>query len=205
MKFENYIWDLGGTLIDSYAISVNVFHQLLAQFGILTAEDMIYRRMKKSSTEEAAKFFGVGDLHLFMTKYREVEKPMQENPILFSGAKMVLEAICQNGGKNFVISHRDDSIHQLLKNAGIEDLMTEIITSDNHFPRKPNPYSIHYLIDKYQLDKEKTVIIGDRALDIQAGKNAGIASILFESDIPLQQSNPTYLIKQLPDILTKIQ
>lgn len=202
MKFENYIWDLGGTLIDSYAISVNVFKKILAEFGILTAEDMIYRRMKKSSTEEAAKFFGVGDIHLFMTRYRAMEKPMQENPVLFHGAKKTLETICNQGGKNFVISHRDHSVNQLLENAGIKPLFTEIITSDNQLPRKPNPSSINYLVAKYQLDQSKTILIGDRALDIEAGENAEIATALFKSDIVITQVKPDYIISALPELLT---
>ncbi|MBS7578124.1 HAD-IA family hydrolase [Enterococcus sp. MMGLQ5-2] len=202
MKYENYIWDLGGTLIDSYAVSVNVFKKILAEFGILTAEDMIYRRMKKSSTEEAAKFFGVGDIHHFMTRYRAMEKPMQEKPVLFPGAKETLEAICNQGGQNFVISHRDHSVNQLLENAGIKSLFTEIVTSDNQLPRKPNPSSINYLIDKYHLEKSKTILIGDRALDIEAGENAEISTALFKSDIIIAQVKPTYTITELKELLT---
>ncbi|MDR1568033.1 MAG: HAD-IA family hydrolase [Streptococcaceae bacterium] len=204
MKYQNYIWDLGGTLIDSYAISVNVFKEILSDFGIITAEDMIYRRMKKSSTEEAAKFFGVRDVNLFMQRYRDLEIPMQEHPILFSGAVKTLKEIVSSGGKNFVISHRDDAINQLLENAGLKPLLTEVVSSDSHFPRKPNPSSIIYLIERYQLNPSETVVIGDRALDIEAGENAGIATILFKSDVPLPYISPDYIITKLSDV-TKLK
>ena len=60
------------------------------------------------------------------------------------------------------------------------NLFSEIITSDNHLARKPDPEALTYLIDKYNLDPSETAMVGDRPLDIQAGQNAGIKTILFD-------------------------
>ena len=54
----------------------------------------------------------------------------------------------------------------------------EIVTIDNGFPRKPHPASYEYLHQKYDLD----LIIGDRELNILAGKNLNIKTCLFQNN-----------------------
>ena len=39
-----------------------------------------------------------------------------------------------------------------------------------------------YIIDKYGLERERVLTIGDREIDIEAGKKAGIATCLFNPD-----------------------
>lgn len=70
----------------------------------------------------------------------------------------------------------------MLKNNGLIDYFDEIITSDNGFKRKPSPEALRYLIDKYSLKKESTYYIGDRSIDIECAKNAGVKSVLISTD-----------------------
>ncbi|WP_254556512.1 HAD-IA family hydrolase, partial [Salmonella enterica] len=81
--------------------------------------------------------------------------------------------------------------------------------------RKPAPESINYLLNKYKLNPKKTVMIGDRPLDIEAGNAAGISTIYFDSstDSTLSgqaintvsdgslNSKPTHIIHQLTEII----
>jgi D-glycero-D-manno-heptose 1,7-bisphosphate phosphatase len=43
--------------------------------------------------------------------------------------------------------------------------------------RKPNPGLIHSMVKKYKIDLQKSVLIGDRITDIQAGFAAGIQDL----------------------------
>ena len=54
---------------------------------------------------------------------------------------------------------------------------------DNCDCRKPHPKLINELCDKYQIDKSKSYMIGDKKSDVEAGENAGMTGILFESDL----------------------
>ena len=47
--------------------------------------------------------------------------------------------------------------------------------------RKPNPYFINQIIKKYDLDKSKCFMIGDKTSDIKAGENAHIKTILVKT------------------------
>ena len=62
---------------------------------------------------------------------------------------------------------------------GNADYISYTITGDDGFAKKPDPEGIQYLINKFKLSPEYCTYIGDRRLDEEAGKNAGIKRILY--------------------------
>ena len=85
----------------------------------------------------------------------------------------------QVGIQQFVYTHKGDNALTILRDLGLESYFTEILTSQSGFARKPNPEAADYLLDKYQLNPEKTYYIGDRTLDVEFAQNCGIQSINF--------------------------
>ena len=72
---------------------------------------------------------------------------------------------------------------------------------------KPNPEVINYFLDKYHLNKEDILVVGDRLYtDIQVGVNAGVDTLCVLSgectleDINNYQDKPTYI----KDSVTKL-
>jgi phosphoglycolate phosphatase-like HAD superfamily hydrolase len=93
---------------------------------------------------------------------------------------------------------------KLLSYYKMVDLFSEIVSSDNGFARKPDPQAIMYIIDKYDLDHERVITIGDREIDIESGRRAGIATCLFNPGGSITSTRADYVIdslEQLPSIL----
>ncbi|MEG0373214.1 MAG: HAD-IA family hydrolase, partial [Enterococcus sp.] len=82
-----------------------------------------------------------------------------------------------------------------------DSLITEVVGSDSAFPRKPNPSAINYFVEKYQLDRKQTFMIGDRKLDIEAGNNAKTNTVFYDLDHFKQEINATYRINNLKEML----
>lgn len=182
MDYENYIWDLGGTLLDNYESSSHAFAATLWELAErVVLHEEVYNALKISTACAVEKF--ASDIPNFLVEYKRLEAEVLEKPILFDGAQEVLSTIAAAGRKNFMISHRNNQVLTILSAAKIEPYFTEVVTSDNGFPRKPAPVSIQYLLEKYALNPQKTVMIGDRALDIEAGLAAGVATIFFDSSV----------------------
>jgi len=137
----------------------------------------------------------------FLTKYHEIETPMQENPLLFPDSRAALEGVVNNGGKNFIISHRDLQVVDFLETCHLIHFCSYVITSNDHFARKPSPESLQYLFDRFGVEKEKAIMIGDRQLDVFAAKNAGIKSCLYSPDGFIQVKEADYTVKHLIDVL----
>ncbi|MDR0300531.1 MAG: HAD-IA family hydrolase [Streptococcaceae bacterium] len=196
MIYKNYIWDLGGTLLNNYEASTHAFVTVLFRHGVVCLHDEIYAALKISTAYAVEQF--ASNIPDFLAEYKKQEAVSLEKPILFDGAKETLGKIIEAGGKNFMISHRDKQVLSILENAEIVQYFSEVVTSDNKFPRKPKPDSINYLLEKYKLDKHETVMIGDREIDIEAGKSAGSDTIFFDSLIENQQA--TYSIHSLREV-----
>lgn len=174
MTLKNYIWDFDGTLFDTYPVMLKALKQVMIQHDIRYDGDLAYF-IKKYSIRDFAKQYGTDAL---LDDYHQLETTLQTQVAYYPGIPAILEQIIANGGQHFILSHRDDKTYDYL--GELSPLFTEIITSSNHFARKPDPESLTYLINKYQLKLDQTVMVGDRPLDILAGQNAGIKTILFD-------------------------
>lgn len=176
MNYQDYIWDLGGTLLDNYETSTAAFVHTLQDFGLHASHDEVYKALKVS-TDYAVRQFAPTNKD-FLKTYKANEAKELKQPILFDGASELLAQIIQQGGRNFLISHRDDQVLEILQKTQISAYFTEVVTASNGFKRKPDPESMLYLKDKYQI--QSGLVIGDRPIDIEAGQAAGFATYLFD-------------------------
>ena len=183
MKYHDYIWDLGGTLLDNYETSTAAFVETLAEFGIDQEHDSVYEALKVSTAFAIEKY--APDIENFLEKYKENEARDLEHPVLFDGIPALLEEISDQGGRNFLVSHRNDQVLEILEKTSIATYFTEVVTSSSGFKRKPNPESMIYLREKYQISSG--LVIGDRPIDIEAGQAAGLDTHLFTSIVNLRQ------------------
>lgn len=170
MVWKNYIWDFDGTLFDTYPVMLEALRQAMLDCKVSYKGDL-ERYVKQYSIRQFADEYGN---QAFLDHYHALEHALQKSPRLYPEIPLLLE----KGERHFVLSHRDDSTFELL--GDLADKFSEIITSEKPFPRKPDPAAINYLVEKYALNRTETVMIGDRPLDIEAGKNAGVGTLLFD-------------------------
>lgn len=199
---KNYIWDFDGTLFDTYPAMVDGAWQALKDFGISMDKKEIYFKMKKYSTS-----YLINESNLNAKEFNELfhryEKESTEVSRPFPETKQVLEVLKDNGGRHFILTHRlTESTWGLLKEHRLAHLIEEVVGIDQDFPRKPNPASLNYLIDTFHLERTDTMMIGDRRLDIEAGKNAGVATCLYDIDHFLGEIPADYVVGNLNEILT---
>lgn len=199
---KNYIWDFDGTLFDTYPAMVDGAWQALKDFGISMDKKEIYFKMKKYSTS-----YLINESNLNAKEFNELfhryEKESTEVSRPFPETKQVLEMLKDNGGRHFILTHRlTESTWGLLKKHRLAHLIEEVVGIDQDFPRKPNPASLNYLIDTFHLERTDTMMIGDRRLDIEAGKNAGVATCLYDIDHFLGEIPADYVVGNLNEILT---
>lgn len=184
MKYHDYIWDLGGTLLDNYETSTAAFVETLAQFGITQDHDQVYAALKVSTAFAIEQF--APSIEHFLETYKQNEARELEHPVLFDGIPALLQEISNQGGRHFLISHRNNQVLEILAKTGIAPYFTEVVTSSSGFKRKPDPESMLYLRDKYQITSG--VVIGDRSIDVEAGEAAGLATHLFKNVQELRQA-----------------
>ena len=180
-----FIWDLDGTLLDSYEAILAGIQETYEQFDIPfdreEVRDFILRYSVKDLLVRDADQHGLDSEELNRVRASSLKEKNTQIPLMH-GAREILAWTEEQGIQNFVFTHKSDNAFQVLTDLGIIQHFTEILTSDSGFARKPSPEALLYLIDKYQLDKGTTYYIGDRLLDAETAIHAGISSINLQID-----------------------
>lgn len=199
MQKTAFIWDLDGTLLDSYEAILSGIEETFAQFSIPYDKEKVREFILKYSVQDLLEQVAeAGKLDVEVLNQVRAQSLSEKNAqvILMPGAREVLSWADQAGIQQFVYTHKGDNAFTILRDLGLESYFTEIITSQSGFARKPNPEAATYLIDKHQLNPDNTYYIGDRTLDVEFAQNSGIRSINFLEST--YEGN--YRIQELADI-----
>ena len=199
MQKTAFIWDLDGTLLDSYEAILSGIEETFAQFSIPYDKEKVREFILKYSVQNLlVQVAEKRKLDVEVLNQVRAQSLAEKNAqvALMPGAREVLAWAKEAGIQQFVYTHKGDNAFAILRDLGLESYFTEILTSQSGFARKPSPEVATYLIDKYQLDHEKTYYIGDRTLDVEFAQNSGIQSINF-----LESSyEENHRIQELADI-----
>ena len=182
MQKTAFIWDLDGTLLDSYEAILSGIEETFCQFSIPydkeKVRDFILKYSVQDLLEQVAEERNLDAKELNQVRSQSLaEKNVQV--VLMLGAREVLAWADEAGILQFVYTHKGDNAYTILRDLGLESYFTEILTSQSGFSRKPSPEVATYLLDKYELNPRTTYYIGDRTLDVEFAQNSGIQSINF--------------------------
>ena len=182
MQKTAFIWDLDGTLLDSYEAILSGIEETYAQFSIPYDKEKVREFILKYSVQDLlARVAEDRNLDVEVLNQVRAQSLAEKNAqvVLMPGAHEVLKWTDAAGVQQFVYTHKGDNAFAILRDLGLESYFTEILTSQSGFARKPSSEAATYLLGKYQLDSEKTYYIGDRTLDVEFAQNSRIQSINF--------------------------
>lgn len=204
--YKTFIWDLDGTLLDSYKTIVDGLYDTYKEYGIeLNKEEIHEHVITYSVSSFINKMTGVTGISFeeMKKRYSEIGEEKKKEIRLIPGAKETLKALSDRGDKHYVFTHRGKSTESVLKQLDIYDVFDEIVTSQSGFARKPEPDGINYFVDKYGLDRKQVYYVGDRTIDMDCAKNAGVNGVLYliKGSYCEPNGSETYIVKDLYDIL----
>ena len=176
---KNYIWDFDGMLFDSYPHITAAFLKMMRDYG----QDADYNEAKALlEITFASAFEHYGTTEEQREVFRNYEHDYNLLPIAvpFENTFRTLKALSDKGCRHFLYTHRGHTTSQhYLEAYGMLGFFEGFVDSSMGFPAKPAPDAVNYICETYGLDKSETVMIGDREIDVLAGKNAGTFGCLY--------------------------
>ena len=175
-----FIWDFDGTLMDTYPVTFNAYLRLaLADFGYSAPEAEIMEKMLVNTGHAVNYYTELYDLPQLRKRYQYYgNQGAVAMPETYPQVADVLDRVRALGGISCIYTHRGETIFPMLAYGGLTEKFDEIITPAHaSFATKPAPDAVLYLMKKYGIPPEQTVMVGDRACDLESGQNAGARTL----------------------------
>ena len=178
------IWDYDGTLMDTYPMMTLCLRDALAARGFQADEKWLLDEMKDTlgkAVEDCAQRFGT-DAETLLRDFRAFERLRFAQVQPLSGIPEAMKTLHGMGIAQMLCTHRDESAILGLRAHHLDAFLTDAVTHELHFPRKPDPTGIRYLLSRAGIEPSDAVMVGDRPLDIQAGQAAGTHTCLLDPE-----------------------
>ncbi len=210
-KLKGIIFDIDGTLTSTNDLIFESFRfiskkylnksltneEILSLFG--PTEDVIIKKWFGDNFEDVKK-----DYYDFYLKNHEMAD-------LYPGIKEILEFLKQ---KKIILSIFTGKGKQAaaitLKELNIYNYFDLIVTGDDVKEHKPSAEGINLFLEKFNLNKDEVIMIGDSIVDVKASRASGIkiASVLWDSlskEKVLNANSDYYFhsVKELKDFFVK--
>ena len=181
MKIRNFIWEFDGMLFDTYPHTVAAFCECCRRFGISAEKDEVYALMK-ITIRHALRYYGFTES--MTAAFYEIENDLSFLPrgVPYPHIPAILEEIAAAGGRNYLYTHRDKVALQYLGLYNLSHLFQDAVTGEDGFPLKPAPDALLALTARNGLAPAETLMLGDRDIDIGAGVNAGVRTLLYDDE-----------------------
>ena len=203
------IYDLDGTLADTREDIVQAMNFMLTAMNAPALD-----------RSEITRFVGRGLYHLVASCLRSddpkrIEKGakiyrgfyaqhMLDNTVLYPGACEILEYF-KNQLQAVITNKPNPFSQQILEALKVAHYFVDIVAGDSNYPKKPDPTAVLSIMKRENILKENTLFIGDSAVDIETGNNAGIQTVVithgFESEDELKSANPHAIFHDFKGLL----
>jgi phosphoglycolate phosphatase len=209
MSYTNILFDLDGTLTDSFLGIANSWKYALKKLNIEIDPDILRTFIGPPLENTFSEYFKFNKENIEIGKkyYREYfsEKGLYENT-LYDGIEDLLKEINARN-KTCILATSKPIVfaEKILKYLNIDTYFKHAVGSNLEGTFAEKYDIIKYIIENYNLNKSETIMVGDRKYDIIGANKNGIKSIGvlygYGSRPELENENPEYIINNAKEIL----
>lgn len=215
MKTRLIVFDFDGTLGDTKANIVMTMQETMRRMGYPVPDEATIASTiglpLETGFEIMAPGIGPERCRECAALYRIVfdEFKAMLNPQPFPGVRETLEKISEMGIEMSVASSRlSVSLNAFVEDMGLGKYISYVLGVDFQTRPKPNPDPVLQCIEHFGVSAGETLVVGDMAVDILMGRNAGAATCGVTwgngSREQLREAGSDYIIDQMPELVSNV-
>ena len=182
MQINNYILDLDGTIINSSNEVLLCFEKAFAQSNYKIDKSRLTPNVIGPPLKEIIKLIAPeineNDIEIVMENFRLIydydEHDISE---YYSGVLEFLNKAKSSGKKLFIATYKPEKPTRRIEKQFKMDMFEEIYTIDKFGEHITKTQMINDILNKFNLKKEETVMIGDASSDVISAKEADVTGI----------------------------
>ena len=196
-RIKAVLFDLDGTLLDSFPMHYVVYETMFSQFGIAMSRELFLSTYSPNwyRTYEA---FGLAEEHWNAANDLWLNEAAKHAPELFPGVKDVLAELNKCFALGIVTSGSKSRVIEDLDRTGIAQLFKVVITAGDISQPKPAPEGLEIAMRELSVAASETVYIGDAHADFEMARAAGVKFFGVPSEFAnLTDDHPDYDVHPL--------
>jgi|TARA_B100000929_G_scaffold44329_1_gene31522 2-phosphoglycolate phosphatase len=207
-KISLFVYDFDGTLVDTFADIANSVNLALAEMNIQSLSRETIRRNIGSGVvnlmSRSLEGSGCDDVEMAVSFFQKhYNNHLLDQTKLYPNGREVVEHFSKK--KNAILSNKPISfVEKILTELNFLSLFDSVLGGDSLSERKPNPMGLQLLMTNLNCPVKEVLMIGDSAIDIETGKNAGVitcgVTYGLGDPVSLHNSKPDYLIDNLSNL-----
>jgi phosphoglycolate phosphatase len=174
------VFDLDGTLVDSRRDLARAANALLAEHGASPLPEQAIGDMvgdgARMLVERAFAAAGVNvDITGALTRFLEIyDRGLLDHTRPYDGIREVLEYSRSIAPLAVLTNKPLGATAKVLDGLGLTAFFWRVIGGDGPFPRKPAPDGLAHLMGEAGVRPERTLLVGDSAIDLETARRAGV-------------------------------
>ncbi|MBN2552445.1 MAG: HAD family hydrolase [Spirochaetales bacterium] len=205
--FEYIFFDWDGCLADTLGIWMELYKLALSRRGIPVEEQAIGRELFNDWSGPGR--FGVPDVEAFALEIMEGLDRRIPAVKLNPWARTALKRLRLRGKRTAILTgSRRSFVEPVVAREGIASLIDLLVCLEDVQRLKPHPEAVNRALEilgplgshrEETRRRQRAVMVGDSSKDIEMGRNAGIATILYFPDRNRRFYEPQWLLRCGPD------
>lgn len=183
-KYNCFIFDLDGTLIDSSYDIIDGVNFTLNKLNFKTLPgDEIMKYVGKGLKYLLEKVIPSKEEKIINQAY-EIQKTYYETKNILAKpyelSTEFLDLLKQNNKNIFIVTNKPyEASLKVLKDLNLIDYFDGILGADSLKEKKPSAYPINHIIDNFNFKKQEVIFIGDSITDYKTSINSAVDFILI--------------------------
>ncbi|HKE85092.1 MAG TPA: HAD-IA family hydrolase [Vicinamibacterales bacterium] len=176
-------FDLDGTLIDSRRDLADSANALIVEYGGAPLSEAAIGRMVGDGAallvRRALDAAGLGDQSGALARFLEIyDTGLLNHTRLYDGVADVVRRARRHARVTLLTNKPTRASERILDGLGVRDLFDEVVGGDSPYPRKPDPSALVAMMRAADATPERTLFIGDSAIDLETARRAGVGCCL---------------------------
>ena len=128
---------------------------------------------------------------------------------LYPQVREVLQALRAQGVKLAVVTNKESRYTTTVLDAHqLSGLFDRVVSGDTLAAKKPDPAGIHSCLTQFQVERDRTLFVGDSSIDVATARNAGVPVWVlpygYNMGEPIEACSPDRVIADFTALLATL-
>jgi phosphoglycolate phosphatase len=209
LRYRAVLFDLDGTLVDSYSALADAVNFARRRFGLCDLSEETIRDFVGEGLERLlrrafdAEEVPAGATEAFEARYDEI---CCEQSRVLADVESTLSALSGIGVAMAVCTNKPTSFsRKILEFLHLAPFFCAIVGPDTAGARKPAPQHVLRTLEATNCSRDEALFVGDMPIDVQAAHNSGIDAAVVatgsSSPFALRAAGPDHYLDRLADLV----